>query len=159
KPLVAGALARKPEDRPTARDLLTALAAGPDEVPDAAAPGKALQAMLSRTWVVPARRLADATLVRRPRRRNLTSRYPFLLPSAGVAAVLICAGVAFGVTSLGQSRPATATVDPATRMCGLPPSLYPCLPTTTNSYSYSGPPPAGPAYTPPPTTPLVLSTI
>lgn len=33
KPLVAGALARKPEDRPAARDLLTALAAGADEAP------------------------------------------------------------------------------------------------------------------------------
>jgi hypothetical protein len=158
KPLVDGALARKPENRPTARDLLTALAAGADEAPAAAAPGVALQAMLSRTWVVPARRLPDATLVRRPRRRNLTSRYPFLLPSAGVAAILICAGVAFGVSSIGQSRPAPAALDPTSRMCGLPPSLYACLPTASNSF-YLAPPTAEPAYTPPPNTPPALSTI
>jgi hypothetical protein len=171
KPLVSAALAKKPEDRPTARDLLSALAAGPDEAPVVAAPDAALQVMLSRTWVVPARRLPEATVLRRSRRRNLTSRYPFLLPSAGVAAVLICAGVAFGVSSTGQSGPATATVDPATRMCGLAPSLYTCLPTASGSYSplptssgvysyvYSVGPTAGPTYTLQPTAPAPLGTL
>ncbi|MCW2934814.1 MAG: serine/threonine protein kinase [Actinomycetia bacterium] len=60
KALVSAALARKPEDRPAARDLLSALAAAPDAAPAAAASDAALQAMLSRTWVVPARRLPEA---------------------------------------------------------------------------------------------------
>jgi hypothetical protein len=161
KPLVSAALARKPEDRPAARDLLSALAAGPDAVPGGTAPGAspdaALQAMLARTWAVPARRLPEATVVRRSRRRNLTSRYPFLLPVAGVALVLISAGVAFGVGSLRNSTAsATATPSPAETGCGVAPSLYAC-PTSSGAY-LTGPPP-GIAYTPAPTLPLVLSTI
>jgi serine/threonine protein kinase len=175
KPLVSAALAKKPEDRPTARDLLSALAAGPDAAPVVVAADAALQAMLSRTWAVPARRPPEATVLRRPRRRSLTSRHPFLLPAAGAALVLTCAGVAFGVSSLQQtSQPATATLDPTTGtcvmgtifvpcpspsagQCGVAPSLYIC-PLTASS-SYSAPPPAGQPYTPEPTQPFIMSTI
>jgi hypothetical protein len=157
KPLVSAALARKPEDRPAARDLLSALAAAPA----AAASDAALQAMLSRTWVVPARRLPEATAVRRSRRRNLTGRYPFLLPAAGVAAVLGGAGVALALAvGFGHSAPTIATPSPiappspTVALCGPVDSGYPLCPT---SYPSGAPP--GIAYMPEPTLPLVLSTI
>jgi Protein kinase domain len=155
KPLVSAALARKPEDRPAARDLLSALAAAPDAAP-ASASDAALQAMLSRTWVVPARRLPEATAVRRSRRRNLTGRYPFLLPAAGVAAVLGGVGVALAVGP-GHSAPAIATPSPAGSLCGLVASGYPPCPTTWGTYPSGLPGTA--YYTPEPTLPLVLSTI
>ena len=135
KPLVSAALARKPEDRRAARDLLSALAAAPDAAPAAAASDAALQAMLSRTWVVPARRLPEATAVRRSRRRNLTGRYPFLLPAAGVAAS------SGAWASRSRSAPGTARQrsprrpiappsSPTVALCGPVDSGYPLCPTS-----------------------------
>jgi hypothetical protein len=159
KPLVSAALAKKPGDRPTAQDLLNALAAGPGEAPAAAAPDAALQAMLSRTWAVPARKDPEPTFVRRRRRQSLMTRHPFLLPVAGVAAVLVCGGVALGVSGTGQPAAQVVATPSSSMLCGLGTSLYSCLPTSTNNFTYSGPPTSQAPYVPEPTAPLALSTI
>jgi hypothetical protein len=119
RPLVTAALAKKPEDRPTAPELLTALAAGPGHQPAYDTPSYALQAMLSRTWLVPARAQPEATVIRRPRRRPPIARHPVLLAAAGAAAFLIC--VVLGLT-VGQPG---AAGTPAALPDGGTSNLYP----------------------------------
>jgi eukaryotic-like serine/threonine-protein kinase len=126
KPLVTAALAKTPEDRPTATQLLapelTTAEPGPErQAVSAGSVGPALDAMLARTWLVPAQPPPPATVIRLPtgqpdgpvrraRRGSLTGRYPFLLPAAGAAAVLI--GVVAGLTAghSGQAGPAGTPV-------------------------------------------------
>lgn len=99
KPLVAAALAKAPEDRPTAPELLTAPnvltaeEAGPRQQAGAtdspSSPGSALQAMLSRTWLVPAQAQPAATFIRRPRRRSWTTRSRVLASALAAVGCLL----------------------------------------------------------------------
>ena len=73
RPLVAAALARYPDERPTARALLAQLTSeaahthSPDEVPT--------QLVLSRTWLLPAGSSPEPA---KPRRWSLPGRYPLV---------------------------------------------------------------------------------
>jgi predicted Ser/Thr protein kinase len=100
KPLVTAALAKKPQDRPTAPDLLTALAARPKHDATAGTPHSALQAMLSRTWLAPVSAGPDVTLMRR--RRSRAGRSPFLVAVAAAVAGLLGGILVLAVRSTGH---------------------------------------------------------
>jgi serine/threonine protein kinase len=95
RPLVAAALARKPEDRPTAPDLMSALAAGSPSV-------GLVEAMLARTWVMPAARYPDVTLGPRPGRPPALARRHPVLTSIAAVAVLVSTVTAITVVSTAQ---------------------------------------------------------
>jgi hypothetical protein len=95
RPLVTAALARKPEDRPTAPDLMSALADGSPSV-------GLVEAMLARTWVMPAARYPDATLGPRARRPPVLARRHPVLTTLGAAAVVVAAVAAITVMSTTQ---------------------------------------------------------
>lgn len=99
RPLVAAALARYPDERPTARALLAQLTSEaahthiPDEVPT--------QLVLSRTWLLPAGSSPEPA---KPRR---LSRPGVILSSAALLAAAAGAGAALLPGGTGQSGPTT----------------------------------------------------
>jgi serine/threonine protein kinase len=144
RPLVAAALARKPEDRPTAPDLMSALAADSPSV-------GLVEAMLARTWVMPAARYPDATVWRRPRaRRPLARRHP-LLTSMGAAAVLLGVVAAITVMSTAQHS-GQSLAEWGSTPCPLPCQATPYLPTAFPPYATYQPPPYTTYPAPPGTT-------
>jgi serine/threonine protein kinase len=147
QPLVTAALAKAPEDRPTAAELLApplmaapeAGVVGPQAVA-ADSPGSALRAMLSRTWLVPVSSRPDVTLARRSRRRSLAARSPFLVP---VAAALVSLLGGLLVLAVGAARHAEVAAFPAT-------PAYPCSSLgCTGSTVYQGVPSAEPTWASP----------
>jgi serine/threonine protein kinase len=100
--LVAAALAKNPDNRPTASDLLRHLTGGAGAT-DAAADART-RTVLARTWLLPSPPMADpaAGIVAGGRRR-----FPLVLVSAAGVALAIAAGA--GVALAGsQSRQPTA---------------------------------------------------
>lgn len=95
RPLVVAALARNPEERPTAPALLAHLTAAPGAPAD-----QATRVLLSRTWLLPTRPHPPAPPVPRPGRR-------YLVPAAVVAAliVLVAGAVAFLPGALRHHTP------------------------------------------------------
>jgi hypothetical protein len=109
RPLVAGALAKDPAERPGAADLLRRLTAAPG---DSEAPaGQRARLVLARTWVSPPISQPPHTMAGRRRRR--------LIPAAALMLVLAATGSGLTFASLrGSAAQPAAQLAPA-------PSAYP----------------------------------
>ena len=140
RPLVEAALAKEPQQRPTAPQLLnelTSTAARPAAVHDSPT-----QTILAQTWHAP----AGPAPPRPPRRRRallpLVLAGAFLLAAAGTAAGLTLTGHspggtgASGVTSTPPTRPAQASTPPAASSA---PATTPTTPASSSSYASSAP--------------------
>jgi eukaryotic-like serine/threonine-protein kinase len=155
QPLVTSAAAKTPEDRPTAQDLLTTLAARPGQQATAGSPGSALHAMLSRTWRVPVSSPPNVTLVRRP--RSLAVRHPFLVPVAAVAIGLLGGVVVLAASSARHGGAVPLPVTPVVSCSSLGCTASPVDQGTLYSeptWTSLAPPPVVPSPAPPPTAPM-----
>ena len=116
RPLVEAALAKNPDQRPTAGDLLGWLTRSTDGT--AAAADAPTQTVLSRTWLLPAAPAAGHT-----HRAARTSRRRLLLLLAGAASLAVAAGAgaAFAARSPGHPNASpAATRTPGTQATQAP---------------------------------------
>jgi predicted Ser/Thr protein kinase len=149
RPLVAAALAKNPNERPTAGDLLGHLTRGTDGAVAATAAADApTQIVLSRTWLLPV-----APAAQYPLGARRASRQRVLLLLAGAAALAVVVGVAAAFLAAAPGRPsagppATQTASPASSVLRSAPSTPSASEAATTALpivtigSYSGRKPA-----------------
>jgi len=161
QPLVTAALAKVPDDRPAAQDLLTTLAAEPGHPATAGSPGSALHTMLSRTWLVPVSSPPDVTLARRSRRRSLAVRFPYLVPVAAALIGLLGGLLVLAVRSARHGEAAALPNPPAVSCSSLDCTVDPAYSAPYAGVTYVEPTwtSSGPLSIAPTTTNLPVSSI